>query len=176
MDRCRPSAPQHSTAVRTVGPAALDLLLPADAGQCGEPAAVARARRTVPEVAVLRQPQDGRRVKRGPPSRPSADAHFGNRSSLSQAAPESPGAGPPDLPVPVARRCDQAAQPGLEHRYYLHSDAWRVSLPGRRDGLVQPLRAELGDLQYHGDWLLPGCARRRVSLRPTRNLELRPGG
>src|SRR5271169_4543933 len=175
MDRCRPSAPEHSTAVRTVGSAALDLLLPADAGQCGEPAAVARARRAVPEVAVLRQPQDGRRVKRGPPSRPSADAHFGNRSSLSQAAPESPGAGPPDLPVPVVRRCDRAAQPGLEHRYYLHSEAWRVSLPGRGDGLVQPLRPELGTLQHDGNRLLPSRARRRVSLRPTRDQELRSG-
>src|ERR1700687_3433926 len=114
MDRSRPSAPQHSTAVRTAGSAALDLLLPADAGQCGELAAVARARRTVPEVAVLRQPQDGRRVRRGPPSRPTADANFGDRSALSQAAPESPGARPPSLPLPVARRPDRAAEPSLE--------------------------------------------------------------
>jgi transposase InsO family protein len=36
----------------------------------------------------------------------------------------------------------------MEHRYYLHSDAWRLSIPGRRDGLVPPLRAELGTLQH----------------------------
>src|ERR1700681_3611438 len=101
MDRYHSSAPEHSTAVRTAGSAALDLLLPADAGERGELAAVARARRTVPEVAVLRQPQDGRQVRRGPPSRPAADAHFGNRSSLSQAAAESPGSRPPDLSIPV---------------------------------------------------------------------------
>src|SRR5271163_5041112 len=117
MDRSHPSASQHSTAVRTAGSAALDLLLPADAGKRGEPAAIARARPVVPEVAVLRQPQDGHRVRNGPPSRAAADAHFGNRSSLSQAAPESPGAGPPDLSIPVARRGDRAPQPGLVDRY-----------------------------------------------------------
>src|SRR5579864_2133195 len=121
MDRSRPSPPQHSTAVRTAGSAALDLLLPATAGERGELAAVARARRPLPEVAVLRQPQDGRRVRRGPPSRPAADAHFGNRSSLSPAAPESAGSRPSDLPVSVARRSDRASQPRLEHRYYLYS-------------------------------------------------------
>src|SRR5580704_7935780 len=175
MDRSRPSAAHRATAVRTAGSAALDLLPPAEAGERGDLAAAARARRTVSEVTVLRQPQDGRRVRRGPPSGAAADADFGNRGSLSQAAPESPGAGSPDLPIPVARRGDRAAQPGLVDRYYLYSDAWRLSLPGRRDGLVQPLRAELGTLQYYGDWLLPGRAGRRVSLRPARNLELRSG-
>src|ERR1017187_3671337 len=118
MDRSDSSAPRHPTAVRTAGRAALDLLLPAAAGERREPAAVARARRVVPEVALLRQPQDGRRVRRGPPSSPAANAHFGNRSSLPQTAPESPGSRPSDLPVSVAGRPDRAAQPRLEYRYY----------------------------------------------------------
>src|SRR5271169_5211689 len=99
MDRSRPSAPQRSTAVRTAGSAALDLLLPAAAGERGDLAAAARPRRVVPEAAVLRQPQDGRPVRRGPSSRPAADADFGNRSSLPQTEPESTGSRPPDLPV-----------------------------------------------------------------------------
>src|ERR1700676_3199883 len=175
MDRSRPSAAQHSTAVRTAGRATFDLLPPASAGERGELAAVARARRTVSEGAVLRQPQDGRRVRRGPPSRAAADADFGNRSTLSQTAPESPGSRPPDLPVPVARRGDRAAQPGLEHRYYLYSDAWRLSVSGRRDGLVQPVCTQLGTVQHDGNRLLPGRARRRVPLWSARDLELRPG-
>src|ERR1700691_4799163 len=175
MDRSRPSAAHRATAVRTAGGAALNLLPPASAGECEELAAVARARRAVPKVAVLRQPQDGRRVRRGPPSRPAANAHSGNRSSLSQAAPESPGSRPPDLSVPVARRGDRAPQPGLVDRYYLYSDAWWLSVPGRGDGLVQPVRAELGTIQHDGNRLLPGRARRRISLRPARNLELRSG-
>src|ERR1700677_4622721 len=154
MDRSRHSAPQHSTAAGPAGSAALDLPPPASAGQRGELTAVARARRTVSAVAVFRQPQDGRRVRRGPPSRPAADAYFGNRGSRSQTAPESPGSRPPDLPVSVARRGDRAPQPGLEHRYYLYSDAWWLSVSGRRDGLVQPLRVELGTVQHHGDRLL----------------------
>src|SRR5580704_2206852 len=97
MDRSRPSAAYRSTAVRTAGRAALDLLLRATAGKRGEPAPDAKAGPVVHEAPVFRQPQDGRRVRRGPPSRPSADAHFGNQSALSQTASESPGSGPPDL-------------------------------------------------------------------------------
>ncbi len=162
MDRSRPSATHRATAVRTAGSRAFELLLRASAGERGELAAAARARRTVSEVAVLRQPQDGRRVRRGPASRPAADAHFGHRSSLSQAALEPSGSRPPDLPVPVARRGDRAPQPGLEHRYYLYSDAWRLSVSGRRDGLVQPVCTQLGTVQHDGNRLLPGRARRRV--------------
>src|SRR5919108_1885106 len=119
MDRSRSPAPQHSTAVRTAGSAALDLLLPTAAGERGELAAVARTGPVVPGVAVLWQPQDGRRARRGPPSRPATDAHFGNRSPLSQTQLEPPGSGSPDLPVPAARRKDPPAQPRLEHRYYI---------------------------------------------------------
>src|SRR5271156_3089382 len=119
VDRSRPSAPQRSTAVRTAGRAALDLLLSAAAGKRGEPAPDATDGPVVHEAPVLRQPEDGRRVRRGPPSCPAADAHFGNRSALPQTASESSGSGPPDLPVPVAGRRDRAAQPRLEHRYYL---------------------------------------------------------
>src|SRR5271166_4198965 len=171
MDRSRPSEPQHSTAVRTAGPAALHLLLPASAGERGELAAVAHPRRVVSEVTLLWQPEDGRPVRRGPPSRAAADAHPGHRSPLSQTELEPSGAGPPDLPLPAARRGNPPAQPRLEHRYYLPSDAWRVSLPGRGDGLVQPLRAQLGVIQYDGNWFLPDGARGRVPFRPARNLE-----
>src|SRR5579863_3040660 len=175
MDRSRPSAPERSAAVRVAGRAALDLLLPAAAGERGEPAPHAKAGPVVHEAAVFRQPQDGRRVRRGPPSCPAADAHFGNPSALPQTASESPGSGPPDLSVPATRRSDPAAQPRLEHRYYLHSHAWRLPVSGGGDGLVQPVRAQLGTVQHDGDRLLPGRTRRGLPLRPTRNLELRPG-
>ena len=73
-----------------------------------------------------------------------------------------PAARPRDLPVPAARRLDRAAQPSLEHRYYVRSDAGWLPLPGRGDGLVQPFRAQLGTLQHDGDRLLPGRAGSRV--------------
>ncbi len=160
MDRSRSPAPEHPTAVRTAGRAALDLLLPAAAGERGEPAAAPPARRAVPEAPVFRQPQDGRRAGGEPQAHPAADAHSGHRSALSQTELEPSGAGSPDLPVPAARRRDRTAQSRLEHRYYLHSDAGRLSLPGRGDGLVQPLRAQLGTLQHDGDRLLSGGAAR----------------
>jgi hypothetical protein len=97
MDRSRSSAPQHSTAVRTAGSAALDLLLPAAAGELREPATA-------------------------PPTGPAvSEASFF--------------AGSPDLSVPTARGGHPPAQPRLEHRYYLHSDARRPPVPGRGDGL-----------------------------------------
>ena len=163
MDRSATSAPEHPTAVRTAGPAALDLLLPAAAGERGEPAPAAAARRAVPGVPVLRQPAHGGHVGGQSQAHPAADAHSGHRGPVSETQFEPPGAGPRDLPVLTARSLHRAAQPGLEHRYYLRSDAGRLPLPGGRHGLVQPLRAQLGTLQYHGDRLLPGRAGQRAS-------------
>src|ERR1700678_1464395 len=175
MDRSRSPAPQHSTAVRTAGSAALDLLLPAAAREHGEPATAPPTRPTVSEASVFWKSQNGCRAGGEPQAHPTADAHSGHRSPLSETELEPPGAGSPDLPVPAARRGNPSAQPRLEHRYYLPSDAWRVSLPGRGDGLVQPLRAQLGTFQYDGNRFLPGGAGGRVSFRPARNLELRSG-
>src|SRR5580698_5560870 len=59
MDRSRASVPQHSTAVRTAGSAALNLLPPAAAGKCGEPATAPQTRPVVHEAPVLWQPQNG---------------------------------------------------------------------------------------------------------------------
>src|ERR1017187_1562225 len=175
MDRSHPCAAHRATAVRTVGSAALDLLLSAAAGEHGEPASAPPARPTLHEAPVLQEPQDGRRVGDQSQTRATADAHSGHRSPLSQTELEPPGTGSPDLPVSAARRGNPPAQPRLEHRYYLHSDAWRLSVSGCCDGLVQPVRTQLGTVQHHGGGLLSGGAPRRVPLRPTRNLELRSG-
>src|SRR5271170_204569 len=116
MDRSRSSTPQYSTAVRTAGSAALDLVLPAAARVRGEPVFAPSTRPVVPKAPVLRQPQDGRRVGSEPQAHPAPDAHSGYRSPLSQTEPEPSGAGSPDLPVPAARRGNPPAQPCLEHR------------------------------------------------------------
>src|SRR6202140_1270007 len=175
MDRSHSSTPQHSTAVRTAGSAALDLLLPATAGERGEPASAPSARPAVFEMPILRQPQNGTRTGGEPQTHPTADAHSGYRSPVSQTELEPPGAGPRSISVSAARRRDRAAQSRLEHRYYLRSNARWLSVPGRGDGLVQPLRAQLGTLQYVGDRFLPDGVGRRLSLRPARDLELRSG-
>src|ERR1700686_3776757 len=175
MDRSRSSAPQHSTAVRTAGRAAFDLLLSAAAGKRGEPASDAPARPVVHEAPVFRQPENGRRTRDQSQTRATADADSGHRSALSQTQLEPSGTGSRNLSVPAARCRHRKTKSRLEHRYYVHSDAWRLSLPGRGDGLVQPLRAQLGTVQHDGNRLLPGRASRGIPLRPTRHLELRSG-
>src|SRR6202790_1943761 len=170
MDRSTTPAAHCATAVRTAGSAALDLLLPAAAGDRGEPAPDAPARRAVSETSVLREPQDGRRTGDQSQTRATADAHSGHRSPLRETQLKPPGVGSRSLPVLTARRCHRTPKSRLEHRYYVHSDAWRLSLSGCGDGLVQPLCAQLGAIQHDGNRLLPGRASRRVSLRPTRNL------
>src|SRR6202162_1015105 len=175
MDRCPTSTVDHPTAVRTAGSATLDLLLRVATGECRELASAPAAGRTVSGVSVLWQPSHGGHAGGQPQAHPATDAYFRNRSSLSETQSEPPGARPRDLPVPAARRLDRAAQPSLEHRYYVCSDAGWLPLPGRGDGLVQPFRAQLGTLQHDGDRLLPGRARSRFSLRPARDLELRSG-
>src|SRR5580698_8512456 len=175
MDRSKTSRPDHSAAVRTAGSATLNLVLPAAIRERGEPASAPAARPVVCEASVFRQPQDGCRTESEPQAHPAADAHSGPRSPLSETEPESSGAGSPDLSVPAAWRGNSPAQPRLEHGYYLHSDARRLSVPGRGDGLVQPLRAQLGTFQHHGDRFLSGGAQRRFPLRSARDLELRSG-
>src|SRR4051794_32922450 len=175
MDRSRTSAPDRHPAVRSAEPAALHVLLPATAGERGESTPTPAARRTVYAPALLWKPPHGRGTGREPETHPALDAHPGHRSHLPQTEPQPPGARSPDLPLPVARGRDRSDQPGLEHRYYLYSHAWRLSLPGCRHGLVQPLRPQLGTVQHHGRRLLPSGAGGRLRLWSTRDLELRPG-
>ncbi len=135
----------------------------------------APARPVVHETSIFRQPEDGRRVGDQSQTRATADAHSWHRSALRETQLEPSGTGSPNLSVPAARRRRRKTKSRLEYRYYVYSDAWRLSVPGRGDGLVQPLRAQLGAVQYDGNRLLPGRASRGIPLRPTRNLELRSG-
>src|SRR3974390_644972 len=140
MDRSATSRPECATAMRAAGVPALHLLLPATAGQPGEPASVAAAGPTVPAMAVLRQSPHGGHAGRQPQTHPAADADFGNRSLVSETQLEPSSARPRDLPVPVAGRVDRAAQPSLEHRYYVCADEGRLPVIGRYHALVQSVR------------------------------------
>src|SRR6266571_1246317 len=163
MHRPAISRSECPTAMRTARVAALDLLLPAAAGERGEPAPAAAAGRTLPGVSVFRESPYGGHAGGEPQTHPASDADSGNRSSLSETELEPPGVRPRGLSVPVAGRLDRAAQPGLEHRYYLYSDEGRLPLFGRRHGLVQPFCAQLGTFQHDGDRLLPGPRSRPLS-------------
>src|SRR6516165_9722737 len=175
MHRSATSRSECATAVRIAGVATLDLLLPAAAGECGEPAAAASAGPTVSGVSVLRQSPDGGYPGDESLTCAASDADSGNRSALSETELEPTGARPRGLPVPATGCLDRAAEPRLEYRYYIYSDAGRLSVPDCNHGLVQSFRAELGTVQHHGDRFLPGGVGKRAPLRPTRNLELRSG-
>src|SRR5215217_2684463 len=173
MDRSRPPAPDHFPAVRSAELAAFYVLLRAAAGERGESAPAPAARRTVYAAALLWQPSHGGGTEGEPQTHAAADADSGNRSHLPQTQSQPAGARSRDLSVPAARRRYRSPQPGLEHRHYVYSDAWRLPLPGRRHGLVQPLHPQLGTVQHHGHELLPGGIGGRLRVWPTRNLELR---
>src|SRR5947208_10515691 len=145
-------------------------------GQSGVDAATGR---TVSGIAVLWKPQvcraAGTRTARThqPKTRATTDAAHGHRGLVPEAESESSGSWTRDLSLSAPRCPGQPTQPGLEHRYHLPSDAIRVPLPGGHYGLVQPLRVELGSLQYHGGGLLPICAGGGFARRPVRDLQLR---
>src|SRR5579883_1914059 len=165
----------HRAAMRTAGPAAVELLLHATRRERREPAPDAAYRRVVSGAAVFRQPQSGRRAGRESQTGAAADALDGHRSALRQAALEPAGGGPRDLSVSAARRGRPSAQSRLEHRYYLRSDARRLSVPGRGDELVQPFRAGLGTVLDPGNRLLRRGAGSGVRLRPAAHFQLRSG-
>src|SRR5215813_13372007 len=123
MDRSATSRFECPTSMRTVGLAALDLLLPASSGERGELASAAATRRVVHGVSVLWQPSHGGHAGGQSQADPAPHAASGNRSSLSETQPEPSSARPRDLSVLAAGRLDRTAQPGLEHRYYVYSDA-----------------------------------------------------
>src|SRR5215831_13035424 len=118
MDRSPTSRSERVTAMRTVGIAALDLLLPAATGERGDPASVAPTRRAVHGVPVFRQPSHGRYPEGHPQTDSAAHADFGNRSSLSETELKSAGAGPRRLSISARRSLHRTGQPSLEHRYY----------------------------------------------------------
>src|SRR5450631_3668288 len=144
MDRSLSSEPNHPTAVRTAGSAAFELLLSAEAGERENTTPAPQAGPTLPEAPVLRQPQNGRRTESKSQAHPTPDAYPGHRSPLSKTEFEPPRCESPSLSLSAARHRYRTAQPSLEHRYYLHSHAWWLSLFGRGDGLVQPLCTQLG--------------------------------
>src|SRR5690242_15682659 len=175
MGRSERSKSEYPAAMRAARRAALHILLPAATRERGELAPAPQPRRVVPGVSVLRQPPHGGHARHQSQAQPTVDAYSGHRSSLSETQLEPARARSYRLSLPAARCLDRAPQPSLEHRYYVCSDARRLSLPGCHHGLVQPFRAQLGTLQYDGGRLLSSRVGGRISLRSARNLELRSG-
>ena len=91
-----------------------------------------------------------------------ADGSAGHRGGLSKAEAEPARRRSQGLPVPAERDESGARQSGLEHGYHVHQDGAGLRIPGRGDGLVQPVRAELVAVIDDGNRLLPGGAEGRL--------------
>jgi transposase len=89
------------------------------------------------------------------------DAADGDRRPRPKAEDDETGAGAHDLSVPVARRRNRPAEPGMGSGRHLHSDRPRVSLPGGPGGghrLGEPGGARLAIVEHHGRRLLRRCS------------------
>ena len=175
MDRSVSSKPDHSTAMRFTGSAAFELLLSATTGEHTKSASAPPARSVVFETPVFgsRKMAVELKVNRKRIQRLmrilGIEAHY-RKPNLSRPAPGHE-------VYPYLLRGVEILRPthvwSTDITYI--PDAGRLSLRGGGYGLVQPVRPQLGTLQYVGNRLLPDCTSRRVPLRPTRNLELRSG-
>ena len=87
-----------------------------------------------------------------------ADDHDGLGADLPAAADDGAAFRAPDLPVSAARSRSRSAEPGLVCGYHLHSDASRLPLSGRGDGLVDAAGAELAFVRT--PWMLSSASPR----------------
>src|SRR4051794_25757977 len=113
-----------------------------------------------------------------------ADASDGLARDLAEAQHQQAEPRAQDLSVLAARPYHRAAQPGVgdwalgqrEAVNHGHPDAQGVFLLGGDHGLAQQESAELAAVQYDGrDLLCRGARGSLSSLRPTRDLQQRPG-
>lgn len=78
-----------------------------------------------------------------------------------------PAPGPTDLSLPAAQCCHHATESSVVQRYHVYSTPCRFHLSGRRHRLVQPLCAQLGNIDEPGfGILLLGAGPRAAPGRP----------
>ena len=157
MDRTESFAALDRAAVRAVSARAEHLLLPAGGREFGESRVDACDRRAVFTNAFLRQSQAGGSAERQSKARSATDACDGHRSNLPAAANDLARYGAPDLPVFTAECGGHEARPGVGRRHHLRAIAAWVLIPRGRDGLVQPVRAQLALVEHVHGQLLEGA-------------------
>ena len=174
MHRTESSWLEHCPAVRTVGPAALDVVLRAGRRDGGELGVDAFDRRAVSPHAVLWQPADGVRAVGQSQTGAAADAGDGHRGDLSPPTHNAAGSWAQDLPLFAAGCDDPAARPSVVKRHHVRAIASRLFVSGGGDGLVQSARVGLAVIQHAGGKFLCRSPRRSVELWAARDLQHRP--
>ena len=181
MDQRRTVGVEHRPAMSVNRAIAIGLVLRATRRKRSESRTDEAAGRAVHANAFLRCAEDDRgtpRARLRHQSETSAATTAADRtgSDLSEATTIEACAWPSDLSLPAAERCDYATESSMVERYHVYSPARGFHLSGRRYGLVQPLRAQLGNLNEPGFGILLLGVRPRTAPRPAGNLQHRPGG
>ena len=171
---------EHTGAVPLGGGFALGVVLRSETGDGRECAIDATDRRAIHPDAVLRDPEDGMVARRawlrgeretGAP----ADATDGPGSDLCEAPAVGSWARTQDLSVSAAQAADRSAGPRLVQRYHLHPAAAGLRISGGDHGLVQPLCAGVGGVDFTGERLLRGGTGVGIDDGAAGDLQYRPG-
>src|SRR5271165_3582035 len=138
-------------------------------------------RRAIHTDAVLRNPEDGlvarrARIRGQRETGTPADAGDGAGSALFEATAVGSRVRTQDLSVSAAQSQDRSARPRLGKRYHLHSPAAGLCLSGGDHGLVQPLRAGVGSIDFVGERLLRGGTGLGIDDDAAGDLQYRPRG
>ena len=172
---------EHTAAVPLDGGFAVGAVLRDGTGDGREFAIDAVARRAIHTDAVLRNPEDGLVARRarirgqcetGTP----ADAGDGAGSDLSEATAVGSRVRTQDLSVSAGQPEDRTAGPRLGQRYHLHPPAAGLCLSGGDYGLVQPLCAGVGSIDFVGERLLRGGTGLGIDYDAAGDLQYRPRG
>src|SRR5215471_5004800 len=106
---------------------------------------------------------------------PAATAADGTGSDLSETTAVAAGAWSSDLSLPAASCRDHATQSSVVKRYNLHPATRWLHLSGSCHRLVQPVRAQLGNIDEPGCGILLFGVGLGVAARSSRNLQHGPG-
>src|ERR1019366_2888103 len=180
MDYSQTSSLVGAAAVPTAGPGSGQLLLSSRAGVGGQSALHAIAGSGIYRSSLLRSAEDDGLVAtagacRGAQAGAAPAPCDGADGGVSEAAFEPQSIGLPALSVSVEGPGHRAPQPSLEHRHHLHPAAGWICFLGGDPGLVQPLCARLGTIDYVGSRLLCGGPGASVSDATPGDLQQRPG-
>jgi hypothetical protein len=180
VDRCWTFGTEHYTTVPFDGAVVGRLVLRTARRERTESQTDAALGRAVHADAFLRGHQNDRcaveaRLHRQSETSPATTATDGTRSDLSKTEPISACARSSHLSIPAAQRGHHATESCLVHRHHVYPAASWLHLSRCRHGLVQSIRAELGNIaESRGGILLLGAGSRAVS-RFSGNLQHRPG-
>lgn len=181
MDRVRTRRPEYPSAKHLTLGLPVGALLQAGPRKRRESFLDAEARRAVYGISVLWGGTDdglfaARRMGHQSQTNPTTLTDSGALRTLPQAPLVPRRQRAQEVPLSSQKYRGPSSQPSVGQRYYVRTNAARVSVCSRRDGLVQSLRLKLGTFQYLGSRLLSVRLRSSVGKWNARNLQYRPGG